>query len=57
MLILKKKIWTHDNSFLLEYKSRIETGEILVGQDLWLELVNLQEDFKNDRYVYDTEPG
>lgn len=55
MLILKKKIWTPDNSNLLEYIARIETGEILVGQDLWLELGNLREDFKNDRYVYDTE--
>lgn len=55
MLIQNKTIWTPDNSYLLEYKGRIECGEILVGQDLWQELENLCEDFHNDRYVYDTE--
>lgn len=48
-----KKQWTADNSFLLEYKSRIETGEILVGQDMWMELENLEEDLKDDRFNYD----
>lgn len=55
MLVKEKKIWTPDNSFLLEYKAKIETGEILVGQELWQELENLVEDFHNDRYYYDTE--
>lgn len=55
MLIQKKTIWTPDNSFLLEYSARIETGEILVGQDLWLELENLKEDLKSDHYIYDRE--
>lgn len=55
MLIQNKTVWTPDNSFLLEYHGRIETGEILVGQELWQELENLREDFHNDRYVYDTE--
>lgn len=49
------KIWTADNSFLLEYKARIETGEIIVGQELWQELENLAEDFGNDRYFYNTD--
>ena len=49
------KIWTADNSFLLEYKARIETGEIIVGQELWQELENLAEDFRNDRYFYNTD--
>ena len=50
-----KKIWTPDNSFLLEYRGRAETGEIIIGQELWMELDNLAEDLKNDRYFYDTE--
>lgn len=55
MLIQEKKIWTPDNSFLLEYHARIECGEILVGQELWQELQNLKEDFLNDAFYYDTE--
>ena len=54
MIIQQKKIWTPDNSFLLEYHARIESGEILVGQELWQELKNLKEDFRNDEYFYDT---
>lgn len=48
------KIWTPDNSFLLEYHARIETGEIIVGRELWQELNNLKEDLLNDAYIYDT---
>lgn len=55
MLIKEKKIWTPDNSFLLEYHARIECGEIIVGQELWLELENLKNDFLNDAYFYDTD--
>lgn len=55
MTIQQKKIWTPDNSFLLEYHARIECGEILVGQELWQELQNLKEDFLNDAFYYDTE--
>lgn len=55
MLIQEKKIWTPDNSFLLEYHARIESGEILVGQELWQELQNLKEDFLNDAFYYDTK--
>lgn len=55
MLIQKKKIWTPDNSFLLEYHARIECGEMLVGQELWQELQNLKEDFQNDAFYYDTK--
>lgn len=54
MLIKERKIWTPDNSYLLEYHARIECGEILVGQELWQELQNLKEDFLNDAYYYDT---
>ena len=55
MLIQKKTIWTPDNSFLLEYHARIETGEIIVGRELWQELNNLRDDLLNDAYIYNTD--
>lgn len=55
MLIQNKKIWTPDNSYLLEYRAKAETGEIIIGQELWTELDNLAEDFHNDRYFYNTD--
>lgn len=55
MLIQNKTIWTPDNSELLRYKAQAESGEVVIGQELWLELNNLAEDLKNDRYVYNTE--
>ena len=56
MLITEKTIWTPDNSFLLKYKTEIDSGEIIAGQELIMELENLQEDlFFNDDYYYDTE--
>lgn len=55
MLIAEKKIWTPDNSFLLEYAARIEAGEIIVGRELWQELQNLKEDMTSDAYLYDTQ--
>ncbi|MCC8068385.1 MAG: hypothetical protein LIO71_01265 [Ruminococcus sp.] len=54
MLIKKKKVWTPDNSYLLEYHAKIEAGEIIVGQELWQEIQNLKEDFCLDCYYYDT---
>ncbi len=54
MLIQDRKIWTPENSFLLEYHEKIETGEIIVGRELWQELEKLKEDLKNDAYIYDT---
>lgn len=48
-------IWTPDNSCLLLYKAKIEFGEILVGQELYQELRNLEDDLHhNDEYYYDT---
>lgn len=48
--------WTADNSDLLRYKAEIECGEIIVGRDMWKNLVNLEEDLRhNDAYVYNTE--
>ena len=55
MLIKERTIWTPDNSFLLEYKGRIDAGEILVGNELYTELENLEEDLKDDEYFYDVE--
>lgn len=54
MLIKEKQIWTPDNSYLLEYKGKIEAGDIIAGQDMWMELDNLAEDFHDDRFRYDT---
>lgn len=49
-------MWTADNSYLLKYKAEIETGKIIVGQELYMELENLQEDLlHNDDYFYNTE--
>lgn len=53
ILIKEKTIWTPDNSYLLEYRAKAETGEILIGQELWSELDNLAEDMQDDRYIYD----
>ena len=55
MLIQNKTIWTPDNSYLLEYHARIETGEIIVGRELWQELNNLREDLLSDAYIYNTD--
>lgn len=55
MLIQNKTIWTPDNSYLLEYHARIETGEIIVGRELWQELENLRNDLLCDAYIYDTK--
>lgn len=55
MLVKEKKIWTPDNSYLLEYRERIECGEIIAGRELRQELTNLKEDFNNDEYFYNTD--
>lgn len=55
MLIKNNAVWTPDNSYLLEYKTKAEYGDIIIGQELWQELDNLCEDFHNDRYYYDTQ--
>lgn len=55
ILIQNKTIWTPDNSFLLEYRERAKTGEIIIGQELKIELDNLSDDLENERYVYNTD--
>lgn len=52
-ILRSKTIWTPDNSYLLEYRAKAETGEVVIGQDLWMELDNLADDLKNDRYIFD----
>ena len=42
-----------DNSYLLEYLGRIESGEIPAGQDMWMELDNLKEDMLSGEYTFD----
>lgn len=46
--------WNPDNSFLLEYRERIECGEIPAGHDMRMELDNLAEDIRSGEYVYNT---
>lgn len=41
-----------DNSYLLEYLARIESGEILVGMELLLELRRLRDDLEEGRYIF-----
>ena len=56
MLVKNTKHWTSDNSALLRYKALIDSGEILVGQELYLELQNLENDLlHNDEYYYNTD--
>lgn len=50
------KIWTPDNSELLKYKAEIDCGNIITGQELYMELENLIDDlFHNDEYFYNTD--
>lgn len=56
MFVAERKIWTPDNSNLLRYKAEIDEGNILVGQELYMELENLVDDlFHNDEYFYNTD--
>ena len=42
-----------DNSYLVEYRERIEAGDILAGMDMRMELDNLMEDLKSGEYIFD----
>ena len=56
VLVKNTKLWTSDNSALLRYKALIDSGKILVGQELYLELQNLENDLlHNDEYYYNTD--
>lgn len=47
--------WTTDTSELILYRAQAEAGDILIGQELWIELDRLVEDIKTERYLYNTE--
>lgn len=48
--------WSADNSSLIEYKERIDAGEIIAGMELRMELDNLVTDIReNDEYIYNTD--
>jgi phage terminase large subunit-like protein len=56
MLVNSKTIWTPDNSNLLRYKAEIDEGNILVGQELYIELENLEADLNyNDEFFYNKD--
>ena len=56
MLIKENVIWTPDNSNLLKYRAEIESGKIIAGQEMIMQLENLEEDLKhNDEYFYNTD--
>ena len=56
MLIQSKTHWNADNSYLIEYRERINAGDIIAGYELKTELDNLIEDiFYNDEYFYNTD--
>ena len=46
--------WTVENSYLLEYKAKIDSGEIPAGADMVIELENLVADMQSGEYGYDT---
>ena len=46
----------NENFDIFRYKSEIDDGHIIVGQELYMELENLIDDIRhNDDYFYDTE--
>ena len=46
---------TADTSDLLKYRAMAEAGDILIGQELWMELDRLAEDIATERYLYNQE--
>ena len=53
MLVKTAQKKNADNSYLIEYKERIDSGEIIAGRELRRELRNLIEDIENEEYVFD----
>lgn len=47
--------WNSDNSFLYKYKSEIDSGNIIAGQELRFELARLVEDIETEKYIYCTD--
>lgn len=48
-------ILTADKSELILYRDMAEAGDILIGQELWMELDRLAEDIRQERYLYNTQ--
>ena len=46
---------TADTSDLLKYRAMAEAGDIMIGQELWMELDRLAEDIATERYLYNQE--
>jgi len=46
---------TAETSDLLFYRAQAEAGDIIIGQELWMELDRLAEDIKTERYLYNTD--
>lgn len=46
---------TAETSDLLFYRAQAEAGDILIGQELWMELDRLAEDIKTEKYLYNTD--
>jgi phage terminase large subunit-like protein len=44
-------------NYLIDYYQKIESGEIIVGQELKTQLTQLIQDLDNPRYYYDEKPG
>ena len=45
------------SNYLLEYFNKIESGEIIVGNELKIVIVDLVNDLNNPKYFFDEQPG
>lgn len=48
-------IMNNNNSFLMLYHDKCESGDIIVGKWMWMELENLLEDVRSGEYKYITD--
>ena len=44
-----------DSSFLGAYLAAAESGDVIIGYELYQELCNLREDIISERYIYNPE--
>ena len=44
-------------NYLVEYYNEIQSGNILVGEELYNQLTSLIRDLKNPKYLFDEQPG
>lgn len=45
------------SNYLLEYFNKIESGEIIIGNELKIILTDLVNDLNDPKYIYDEKPG